>query len=104
LKVAKELRDEIGVAVKTGKVLLGVDKTIKNLTHENPKLVVVSSEASPPARDRILYLARIADVPTKVVNFNTQTLGSLCGRPHTVSALTVLEEGDSNILGSAGKK
>ena len=90
------------MAVKTGKVVIGSKQVVHVLLNENPKLILLSSNCKPNIRDRITYYAHLAKVPCHTVNFTGIELGSICGKPFTISSLAILNPGDSNILDLVG--
>ena len=67
----------IRVAVDTGDVTLGSEKSIQSLKLGKGQLVVVASNA-----------------PKEIL----EDLGSVCGKPFTVATLIVNDPGDSTIL------
>lgn len=80
----------IKVAVDTGEVRFGV-RTVK-LTAKAGKARLVVVAANCPED--------LSGVPAKVLRFpgSNAELGAACGKPFSVSALVVLDPGDSNIL------
>jgi len=88
----------IGTAVKTGKVLLGGRKAIENAKLGRAKLIVVASNCPRNIMDDITYYGRLSGVPVVIYKGTSIDLGAVCGKPFAVSALTVREPGDSDIL------
>ena len=80
------------LAVDTGTVWLGASDVRKAIAAKKARLVVVASNA--PAE------AVHAAGGVKVHTFpgTNAELGAACGKPFAVSALAVLEPGESNIL------
>jgi len=93
------VKNQLGKIIATGKVLLGEKETAKALLTANPQLIVLSSLAKKQVKDRIQYYAKLAGVETVTANVNSLELGSLCGKPHPVSVLTVLDAGDIDLAG-----
>jgi len=79
-------------AATTGKVRLGLAETKKSIKKGEAKLVVISSNCP---EDDIA-----GESPLKVVVFNGTNveLGSACGKPFPISALAIVNPGESNIL------
>jgi large subunit ribosomal protein L30e len=94
-----DIRNQLGVIAKTGKVVLGEKETAKALLSGNPKLIVLSSFAKNHTKDRFGYYAKLAGVGSVVVEANSMELGSLCGKPYPVSVLAVLDAGEAVIAG-----
>jgi len=88
----------IGTAVKTGKVLLGVKKSVESVKLGRGKLVVVASNCPRGVMEDILYYGKLSGVPVVIYKGGSIDLGAVCGKPFAVSALTVREPGDSDIL------
>lgn len=88
----------IGTAVKTGKVQFGANNAIKNAKLGKAQLIVVAANCPKKVRSDIEYYCKLSNVPIYVYNGNSIDLGLACGKPFTVSALTIREPGDSDIL------
>jgi large subunit ribosomal protein L30e len=88
----------IGTAVKTGKVVLGANNAIKNAQAGKAKLIVVSANCPAEIRGDIEYYGKLSDVNVVVYNGTSIDLGMACKKPFMVSALTIKEPGDSDIL------
>ncbi len=91
-----DLKTALNVCVKTGKVCLGERETILTLLTGNPKKVIISNNAK--NKNRIEYYCKLSGTDYMVVNLNSLTLGEYCGKPFPVSALAIINPGDSNIL------
>ena len=81
-------------AVKTGTVFLGQNKTQECIEEGKAKLVVVA-ENSP---DSVKNLTKETDIPVYIYEGSSVQLGKACGMPYVVSALAVIEPGESDIL------
>jgi len=80
-------------AVTTGNVEFGVDQTEKAIKNGKAQLVIV-------ARNCPSDYLKNEDLGVKVHRYdgNNMELGALCGKPFSVSALAVIDKGNSNIL------
>ena len=85
-------------ALKTGKVFLGQNSTRTCITEGKARLVVVASNCPGEFRK---YLQTTKGVPVHVFNGSGVQLGMACGKPFLVSALAVVEPGESDILSLA---
>ncbi|MHC1570309.1 MAG: 50S ribosomal protein L30e [Methermicoccaceae archaeon] len=94
MSVGIDLGRELMAAVKTGKVLLGSKQTLKAVGEGRAKLVVMASNCPPPVQQSVEQ----ADVP--IIHFDGRgiELGMMCGKPFAIAALTVVDEGSSDIL------
>lgn len=93
-----DINKAIATTVRTGKVLFGANNAIKNAKIEKARLVIVSSNCPQKIREDIEYYCRLSDVPIVIYNGTSIDLGAICGKPFMVSALTIREPGDSDIL------
>ena len=93
-----ELAKAIGMAVRTGKVLLGSKSTIKAAKLGKAKLIVVAENCPAHIRADIEYYARLSGIPVVEFGGSSWDLGQVCGRPHMVAALTIKDPGLSRIL------
>ncbi|RAP48044.1 MAG: 50S ribosomal protein L30e [Methanosphaera sp. rholeuAM74] len=88
----------IRVAVDTGKVILGSNKSIQAIKLGNGELVVMAANAPKNVKEDIEAYAKLSDMPVYTFEGSSVELGSICGKPFTVTTLVVQEPGDSNIL------
>lgn len=88
----------IGTAVKTGKVVLGANEAVRNAQSGKAKLIVVAANCPANARGDIEYYGKLSSVNVVVYKGTSIDLGMACGKPFMVSALSVKEPGDSDIL------
>lgn len=79
-------------AATTGKVRFGLAETKKSIKKGEAKLVVVSSNC--PESD----IAGESSLKVVVFNGTNVELGSACGKPFPISALAIVNPGESNIL------
>ncbi len=95
-----DINKALKTAVTKGKVIFGFEQTIKALKSGNAKLIIVSSNCP----DKHLYMiGKHKKVPLHKFSGTNIDLGSACGKPFSVSVLSVLDAGDSEIL-ALGKK
>lgn len=84
-------------AVKTGTVFLGRNKTRESIESGKAKLVVVARNSP----ESVKNLVKETEIPVYVYEGSSVQLGKACGRPYVVSALAVVEPGESDILNAA---
>lgn len=79
-------------AITTGTVRFGMEQTKKSIETGEAKLVIVSDNCPDEG------IKRAEGV--KVIEFsgNNMELGAACGKPFSISALAVVDAGESNIL------
>jgi len=94
----EDLEESIDSAIKTGRVILGSKSVINALLISNVKLVILSSNCPQDTKERIIYYSKLSGTPYKIINNNSLELGSICGKLFPVSAIGVIDPGESNIL------
>ena len=82
-------------AIKTGNVVIGQNETKECIASGKAKLVVVAANYCPED-----FAAFLKEKNANVYTYEgtSKALGISCGRPHFVSALAVIDAGDSDIL------
>ena len=93
-----DVNKQIQIAVRTGKVALGVKETLEAAKFAKAKLLILASNCPEDAKEDIIQYAKQGAVPVHTYPGTSLDLGSACGRRFAVSALTVKEPGDSEIL------
>jgi len=88
----------ISTAVKTGKVVLGANEALGSAKAGKARLIFVASNTPVELRENIEYYGKLSEVPVVAYKSNSVDLGMVCGRKFAVTALTVKEAGDSDIL------
>jgi large subunit ribosomal protein L30e len=96
--VKVDVKKQINTAIESGNVILGANKTIDALLFGKPKMVLMASNCPKSRREAITYYGTLSGVKCVTLKENSMELGSGCGRPHHLSALAVLDEGESSIL------
>ncbi len=96
----------IRLAVKSGKTVFGAKRTLHLLRTGSPRVVVLAANTPPAIMNEVDMLSKARDVPIHTYRSNSWDLGQVCGRPHMVAAMAVLDPGDADIaaLTGAGKK
>jgi large subunit ribosomal protein L30e len=93
-----DVNKAIATTVKTGKVLFGANKAVESVKLGRAKLVVLASNCPRDIVEGVRYFSRFSNVPVVIYKGTSIDLGAVCGKPFMVSALTVREPGDSDIL------
>jgi large subunit ribosomal protein L30e len=89
---------ELRLALSTGKVQLGSKAAVRELRRGRAKLAIVSSNCPREARETIKNYGKLSEIPLMEHAKDSVDLGTLCGKPFPVSAMVILEPGDSKIL------
>jgi len=90
LDIAKSLR----MAMRDGKAYIGAKNTLKSIQTGNAQLVILASNC--PQRFRDVITA--SNVPTASLDVDSLELGSICGKLFTISALSIVDPGSSDIM------
>ena len=92
------LDNEIKVALKSGKVVLGTKQTLKLLRLGKLKVVVMAKTVPADVASDVEYYAKLSNTPVISYSGSSYDLGLVCGKPFPVTLLGVVELGDSRIL------
>ena len=83
--------------VQTGEVHFGVRQAKRALRDRTAQLLIVPENIP---QDTLTDLRSVSKVPMVRFSGTNFELGTVCGKPFSVSALTVIETGDSDIMDS----
>lgn len=87
-----DINRALRTATKTGEVQFGASQARKAIETKNGKLIVIASNC--PDKD----LKEQKVIPVLEFPGTNKELGSACGKPFSVSVLTVIAPGESQIL------
>jgi len=95
-----DVNRNLNVCVKTGKVVIGEKAIIKHLGQETLKLIIFANNTPEDVKAHVTKFAKLNPVPVPLYKFiqSSIELGTTCGKPFMISALGVVDEGDSEIL------
>ena len=93
-----DVNKAIITTVKTGKVLFGAQSAVNNAKIGKAKLIVIAVNCPQKTREDIHYYCKLSNIPMIIYNGTNIELGAVCGKPFMISALTIKEQGDSDIL------
>ncbi len=88
----------IASAVKTGKVSFGANSALLNAKTGKAKMIVLASNCPQNIKDEIEYYGKISKVPTLTFKGTSMDLANVCSKMFIISALSIREPGDSEIL------
>ena len=88
----------INIAVKSGKVELGARNAIRNAQLGKARLIILAGNCPPKIAKRIEFLLKDSKTSLMTLTKSSLDLGTICGRPHRVTALTIHDPGDSKVL------
>ncbi|KAK4536230.1 hypothetical protein CDCA_CDCA07G2255 [Cyanidium caldarium] len=96
--VSETINARLALVMKSGKYCLGYKSTLKSLRQGKAKLVIISNNCPPLRKSALEYYAMLAKSMVHHYAASSIELGTACGRYFRVSALSVTEAGDSDIL------
>jgi len=88
----------IATAVKTGKVSFGANSAIQNAKTGKAKMIILAANCPQPIREDMEYYCKLSNVPLITHRGTSLDLAGICGKPFPISALSIREPGDSEIL------
>jgi large subunit ribosomal protein L30e len=96
--MAVDANKEIRRAVDTGKVAFGTKQTKKLLLAGEGEMVIVSKNMPKNEKETLKQIANVES--KKFYEYQEQglVLGSVCGKPFTISAMLILDAGKSKVL------
>ena len=84
--------------VKTGKVSFGVNSALQNAKTGKAKMIVLASNCPKDIKEQIEYYGKISKVPVMTYRGTSMDLAAVCNKLFIISALSIRETGDSEIL------
>jgi len=93
-----DIDKSIASAVKTGKVSFGANSALLNAKTGKAKMIILASNCPKDIKDEIEYYGKISKVPVMTYKGASMDLANVCGKMFIISALSVRESGDSEIL------
>lgn len=93
-----DLASNIRLAVDSGEVALGIKSVSSSIVDSSAKLVIAASKGNESMVQDVQHMAKVAEVKFMLFEGNSMDLGRVCGKPYSVSVLSVIQAGNSNIL------
>lgn len=84
--------------LKTGKVSFGANNAVKNAKIGKGELIVVAANCPSRVLENIRYYCEFSHIPLIAYEGTGIDLGRACRKPFLISALTIRDAGESNIL------
>jgi large subunit ribosomal protein L30e len=82
-------------AIKTGNVILGRNKTEDSIQQGTARLIILAKNSPESFRQQAMEKEGLA---VYIFEGTSMQLGKACGKPFLVSALAVIDPGESDIL------
>jgi large subunit ribosomal protein L30e len=93
-----DLNKALVSVVKTGKVSFGVNSALQNAKTGKAKMIVLASNCPKDIKEQIEYYGKISKVPVMTYKGTSIDLATICNKLFIISAITIRETGDSEIL------
>jgi large subunit ribosomal protein L30e len=93
-----EIDKAIVAAVKTGKVTFGANSALQNAKTGKAKMIILAANCPKEIKEQIEYYGKISDVPVLMYKGDSMNLAAVCNKLFIISALSIRETGDSEIL------
>jgi len=93
-----DVNKAIAAAVKTGKVFFGANAALQNAKTGKAKLIVLAANCPKDIKEEIEYNCKLSGVPVYKYKGISMDLATVCNKPFVISALSIRETGDSEIL------
>ena len=88
----------IATAVKTGKVSFGANTALQNAKTGKAKLIVLSANCPKDIKEQVEYYGKLSKVPVMTYRGTSIDLATVSNKLFIISALSIRETGDSEIL------
>jgi len=85
-------------AIKTGKVAIGTNKSLKLAKTGKAKLLILAKNCPSTIYERMKFYANLANIPLYVYSGSNKSLGAACGKSFGIFSLAVEKPGSSEIL------
>jgi large subunit ribosomal protein L30e len=85
-------------AVKTGKVSIGSNMALQNAKTGKAKLIVLAANCPKDIKEQVEYYGKVSKVPVMIYKGTSIDLAVICNKLFIISALSIRETGDSEIL------
>ncbi|KAJ1637947.1 component of cytosolic 80S ribosome and 60S large subunit [Pavlovales sp. CCMP2436] len=94
----ESINAKLQLVMKSGKVTMGYKGVLKTLRKGNSKLIMISNNCPAIRKSEIEYYAMLAKCTVHHYSGSNVALGTSCGKMFRCSALSVTDQGDSEIL------
>jgi large subunit ribosomal protein L30e len=88
----------IATAVKTGKVSFGANAAIQSAKTGKAKMIILAANCPKDIKEQIEYYGKLSKVPVMTHKGASMDLAAVCNKLFIISALSIRETGDSEIL------
>lgn len=93
-----DVNKAIASVVKTGKVSFGANGALQNAKSGKAKMIILAANCPKDIKEEIEYNCSLSNVPVMMFKGASIDLATVCNKPFVISALSIRETGDSDIL------
>ena len=93
-----DIEKAINMVVSTGKVKTGYKSVLKSVLNGKVKATIVSNNLPTNVENELIRNCKLSEIPIIRYDKSGKDLGAICGRPHKVSTIAILDAGNSKIL------
>lgn len=97
-KQQDSVNSRLKLVMKSGKAILGTKASIKALRKNKAKMILIASNCPQLRKSEVEYLAMLAKVTVHHYTGDNTSLGTACGKFYNCSVMSILDQGDSDIL------
>ncbi|MDI9395150.1 MAG: 50S ribosomal protein L30e [Euryarchaeota archaeon] len=94
MKMKINVDKSLNKAVKTGKVIIGANRTVDAAANGSAKMVVLASNCPEDIKQKV----QETNVQVLEYEGTSVELGPICGKPFTIAAMAIIDAGESDIL------
>jgi large subunit ribosomal protein L30e len=84
--------------VDSGKVEFGTNAGVKKALTGGAKLLVLASNCPHDVAQDVMRFSKLSGIPAIVFEGTSLELGTVAGRPHPITVLSVIDAGNSGIM------
>jgi len=93
-----DIQKAIKLLLDTGKVDMGARRARNHALRGTAKAIFIAENCPQDLKGEIIENCKKSNIHCKEIAFSSLELGSICGKPFPVSALSVIDAGNSNII------
>eukprot|EP01029_Cantina_marsupialis_P018975 TRINITY_DN441218_c0_g1_i1.p1 TRINITY_DN441218_c0_g1~~TRINITY_DN441218_c0_g1_i1.p1 ORF type:complete len:116 (+),score=13.11 TRINITY_DN441218_c0_g1_i1:25-348(+) len=97
-KTGDNLNARLKLVMKTGKYNLGFKSALRVLRSGKAKLLIIAKNTPPLKKSLLEYLCMLSKCSVHHFDGDNTELGTACGKYFRCGVLTIVSEGDSDIL------
>lgn len=100
-KIVTGITDQLPLAIKTGKYLIGYKQTLKSLHFNKAKVIVLTRNYPASKRKLIEYYAMINKVAVLGYEGNNNELAKLVDKFYRCGVISIVDQGEADLINKA---